>query len=493
MFETFDNLEALERIPVGIEGFEQITLGGLPKDRATLITGTPGTGKTFFCVECLYRGITQFQRPAVFITFEERPRDIARNVQAMNWHLSDLVKQKQLIVIDASPVMSNTKEVGVYNLSGLITQIQYAVKHIQAQIVFLDSISALFNQYSQQTILRQELLRLITLLKKIPVTVILTAERMLEYDGISRYHLEEFVADNVIILRNTLEDEKLRRTVHIVKMRGQDHYKGEIPFLIDNLGLHIIPIPLHVSALNASPSDTRISLGNPELDRITSGGVFCDSLILVSGPTGCGKTLLAETFAATCQYNEKVLYLGYEESQQQLQRNASAWGLDLKQCEQEGLLKLIPLYPESMELLEHLSFIRQQVEQFQPQRLILDSISSLERTSNERLFREFIIGLISFIKQVRICCLLTSTNPQLTGGGTITDTYISTITDTIILLRYFEIEGVMRRGLAVVKMRGSQHEKEIFEFKIDYQGLHLVAPFTETQLNNNSNWLNGHV
>lgn len=480
MIEEFDNLKAIQKISTGIEGFEHITMGGLTEGRTTLVVGTSGSGKTFFAVECLYRGITQFDRPGIFVTFEERPVDVVRNVRQLGWDLNYCVKNNQFILIDASPEPTFSTEVGTYDLSGLITQIQYAIKKINAKLVVIDSLGSLFSQYSNEIMLRREIFRLTETLKSMHVTAILTAERLEEYGPISRHGIEEFVSDNVIILRSVLAEERIRRTIQVLKMRGHTHFKGESPFTIDECGIRIIP--LSAMELKQSSSNARVSSGNSKLDNIAGGGIFRDSIILVSGPTGCGKTLMCATFAAEgCKNNENVLLFGYEESREQLLRNAKSWGVDFNHWEEQGLLKIVCLYPEAMGLHEHLSLIRDEIAAFKPRRLIVDSVSSMERVANERYFREYVIGLTSFAKQEEVCSLFTSTTPQLSGGGSITEAHISTITDIIILLRYVEISGTMRRGIAVMKMRGSLHKKEIYEFSIDNKGLHIGEPFSNVQ------------
>ncbi|OQW93865.1 MAG: circadian clock protein KaiC [Beggiatoa sp. IS2] len=480
MFIEFENLEPIQKIPTGIEGFEHITMGGLTEGRATLLVGTSGSGKTLLAVESLYRGALQFNRPGIFVTFEERPIDIVRNVKRLGWDLGTLIKEQKMLFVDVSPEPMQTKEIGKYDLSGLIAQIRYTVGRINAKLVVLDSLGSLFGQYTDETTLRYEIFRLTEVLKSMEVTSILTAERLEEYGPISRHGIEEFVSDNVIILRNVLHEERIRRTIQVLKMRGHTHFKGESPFTIDQNGVRILP--LSAMELVQSSSNARVSSGNDKLDQLTNGGIFRDSILLVSGPTGCGKTLMCATFAAdACKNGEKVLLLGYEESREQLLRNANSWGIDFGYWEKQGLLRISCLYPEAMGLHEHLSLIRDEIAAFKPRRLVVDSVSSMERVASERYFREFVIGLTSHAKQQEICSLFTSTTPNLSGGGSITEAHISTITDIIILLRYVEIAGVLRRGIVVMKMRGSKHDKEIYEFTIDDDGIHIGKPFVNVQ------------
>jgi circadian clock protein KaiC len=470
------DLTAPRKIPTGIEGFEHISLGGLTEGRTALLVGSSGSGKTILAVEFLYRGITQFDRPGVFVTFEERPNDIIRNVKRLGWHLDELVKQNKLAFVDASPDPIPMEETGAYDLDGLVTQMRHAIERVGAKLLVMDSIGSLFYQFSDIGLIRREIFRITEVLKDMGVTAIMTAERLDEYGHISRHGVEEFVSDNVIILRNVLYEEKSRRTLQVLKMRGDMHMKGEFPFTISETGISILP--LSAIQLTQESSLERVSTGNAELDRITSGGIFRDSIFLVSGPTGGGKTCMSTMFTkAACQQGERVMLLAYEESREQLLRNAASWGVDFKKWEGEGLLKIICQYPEAMGLEDHLLAIQRAISEFKPQRLIMDSVSAMERVASVRNFREFVIGLTSYVKRERICSLFTSTTPQLSGGESVTEAHISTITDVIALLRYVEIGGVLRRGIAVIKMRGSQHEKVIHEYTIDSNGLHIGEPF----------------
>jgi len=473
-------LSSPEKIPIGIEGFEHITQGGLPKGRATLVTGTSGSGKTFFSIELTVSCITKFNRPCVFVSMEEPIEEIVKNFIKLDWNLAQCVKEKKLALIDMSYHVSNGIEVGDFNLKGLLVQIKYAVEQVKAQFVIIDSIAALFYQYENIRIIRREIHSLINELKNKGMTVIITAERLDNYDSVSRFGIEEFVVDNVIILRSILEDEKIRRTIQILKMRGDVHAQGEFPFIISKKGMNILT--LSSIELKQSSSNVRLSFGNKTLDKMTGGGIFKDSIILVNGPTGTGKTLLCATFVqVACQTNEKVIIFAYEESRQQLIRNAQSFGVDFEAWELKGLLKIVCAYPEIMSLEEHLLSIRKNIDEFSPQRLIIDSISAIERVGSERNFREFVIGLTSYVKKVEICSLMASTTAGLAGASSITDYHISTITDAIILLRYLEINGMMKRGIAVIKMRGSQHEKEIREFEINDNGVHIGKPFKNMQ------------
>ncbi|MDJ0583522.1 circadian clock protein KaiC, partial [Microcystis sp. M49636_WE2] len=466
-------LELIEKLETGIPGFDFLSEGGLPKGRATLIAGTAGSAKTVFACQFLAEGIKNGEN-GVFVTFEEPPQALRKNMGGFGWNIRQWEENRQWAFVDASPQPEEKPMVtGEYDLGALIARIEFAIRKNKAKRVSMDSLGAIFSHLSDSAQVRSDLFRLATALRELEVTAIMTAERTQEYGEISRYGVEEFVADNVVILRNVLTDEKRRRTIEILKYRGTDHQKGEFPFtIIPNKGAVIIP--LSAIELEQKSSNIRITSGSLELDRICGGGFFRDSVILVSGATGTGKTLMVTEFMAGGVTNgERCLIFAFEESREQLFRNATGWGVDYDRMEKEGKLKVVCRYPETTGLENHLIMMKEIIEEFQPNRVAVDSLSALERVSNLKGFREFIIGLTSFIKQKEVGGLFTSTTPTLLGGSSITEAHISTITDSIILLRYVEMYGEMRRGITVLKMRGSMHDKDIREFSIDHQGMHI--------------------
>ena len=486
--ETRDNIEVIEKLETGIPGFDLITLGGLPKGRTTLVTGTAGSAKTVMAAQFLAEEIKSDGGSGVFVTFEESPEDIRNNMIGLGWDIRAWEAAGRWAFVDAS-LNPDREEIvsGPFDFSALVARLEHAIQRVGARRVAMDSLGAVFTQYEDRSIVRRELFRLASTLKRLKITAVLTAERTEEYGSIARYGVEEFVADNVIILRNILESEKRRRTIEILKFRGTVHQKGEYPFtIIPRQG--VVVIPLSAMELKQKSSDLRITSGREELDRMCGGGFFRDSVILVSGATGTGKTLMATEFLnAGAQNGERCLFLGFEESREQLFRNAQGWGIDFEIMEGRGLLKVVCDYPEIMGLEDHLLRIKTHLDDFQPNRVVVDSLSALERVSTMKGFREFIVGLTSFIKHQEIAGFFTSTTPSLMGGTSITEAHISTITDSIILLRYVELFGEMRRVLTVLKMRGSAHDKRIREFKIDGKGLHIGQPFRDV-----SGILSGH-
>ncbi|MBN9079579.1 MAG: circadian clock protein KaiC [Rhizobiales bacterium 65-79] len=473
----------LERVKTGVEAFDDLVMGGLPRGRTTTVSGTPGSGKTVFATQFLAHGITELGEPGVFVTFEETPAEIEVNMASFGWDIRGWRETDRLVFVDASPRDSDQVVVGDFDLVGLLTRILHAARSARARRVVLDSVTQLFDHFiADQTLVRRELLRIATALKKVGLTVLMTAERDSEYGEISRHRVEEFVADNVVILRNALDRERRRRTIEVLKMRGSRHVEGEVPFtLVGDRGM--VAVPLSSLRLEQQSGSRRVTSGNAELDAMTSGGFFRDSVTLVSGATGTGKTLLVTHFlAGGVAAGERALLVGYEESRGQLFRNARSWGVDFEAMEADGRLKVVCLYPEAQSLPDHLLMIRELVEEFDPQRLAIDSLSALERIAPETGFREFLISLTSFIKKHEIAGLCTATDKSLVGGHSASEQHISTLTDSIILLRYIQQAEFMHRGLMVLKMRGSEHDKQIRRFTIDTSGMHLGQPLDDAPI-----------
>lgn len=482
----------VEKLATGIPGFDQVADGGLPRERATLVAGTAGSAKTVFATHFLAAGIARGE-PGVFVTFEDSVDDIRRNVSGFGWNVAAWEAEGTWSFVDASPDAEEPPTVvGSFDLGALLARVEHAVRRIGARRVSVDSLNALFVQYADHAMLRGELHRMTTRLKAMGVTLVFTSERTEEYGEITRYGVEEFVADNVVILRNLLVDERRRRTLELLKLRGAPHQRGEFPFTITPTG--IIVLPLSGITLTQTSSTVRVGSGNAVLDHMCGGGFFRDSIILLSGATGTGKTLMVTQFLADgVGAGERCLLFAFEESRDQLYRNAAAWGYDFDRMEREGKLKVVNTYPHAMAMEDHLVLMRDTIDAFQPARVAVDSLSALERVTGIRAFREFVIAFTSFLKLKETVGLFTSTTPSLMGGTSVTEKHISTLTDSIILLRYVESYGRMRRGLAVLKMRGSAHDHDVREYEIDGKGMHILEPFHDVSgvLSGNPTFLAG--
>lgn len=466
----------VQKIRTMIEGFDDITHGGLPMGRTTLISGTSGTGKTLLAVQFLYNGISHFDDAGVFVTFEESPGDIIKNASSFGWDLQQLINDGKLFILDASPDPEGQEVVGNFDLSALIERIQYAIRKYKAKRVSIDSVTAVFQQYEAASVVRREIFRLVARLKQIGVTTVMTTERIEEYGPVARFGVEEFVSDNVAIVRNVLEGERRRRTIEILKLRGTTHMKGEYPFTMTNQGINIFP--LGAMRLTQRSSNVRVSSGVKILDEMCGGGFFKDSIILATGATGTGKTLLVSKFLQdACVRGERAILFAYEESRAQMSRNAYSWGIDFEELEQQGLLKILCTYPESAGLEDHLQIIKSEIAEFKPSRIAIDSLSALARGVSDNAFRQFVIGVTGYAKQEEVTGFFTNTTDQFMGSHSITDSHISTITDTILMLQYVEIRGEMSRAINVFKMRGSWHEKGIREYTISSDGPEIKDSF----------------
>ena len=470
----------VEKISSGIEGFDIVSMGGIPKYRTTLISGTPGSGKTIFCTQFLVNGITQFNESGVFVTFEESPQDIIQNMRDFGWDIPKYQESGRWEFVDVSPHFEDNYEItGDYDLSGLIIRIKTAVEKIGAKRIVLDSLAALFTQFPDASLIRKEILRLKSCLNSLSVTTLITSERYEDYTLNSHYNVIDFVSDNMVILKNTSFNEFRRRTIEILKYRGAAHKKGQYSFTIkDNRGIVIISFK---RTRELVPHERkRKPSGMDDLDLMIDGGFFKGSSILISGQTGTGKTLLLLSMIdGILKRGERCILFNFEEGREQILKKAHNWNIDLEKAEQDGLFKLQCLYPESTGIEDLVVDIKTAINDFSPDRLFIDSISAIERITTEITFRESLINIILYFREMNLIGFLTSTTPTFTSPALGSGTHISTLSDAIILLLYFEREGKLIRGMAIMKMRDSDHSKSFMEYQIDDTGIHILEPIKQ--------------
>jgi circadian clock protein KaiC len=460
---------AFPKVLTGIEGLDEVTGGGLPRGRTTLICGAAGCGKTIFAMEFLVRGATQFGEPGVFLTFEETDEELAQNVRSLGFDLDDLVDRQQLVVDYVHVERSEIEETGEYDLEGLFIRLGQAIDSIGARRVVLDTIETLFGGLSNPGILRAELRRLFRWLKDRGVSAIVTGER--GEGTLTRQGLEEYVSDCVIVLDHRVTEQLSTRRLRIVKYRGTVHGTNEYPFLIDEHGLTVLPITS--LGLRHEALEERISSGVPGLDVMLGGkGVYRGSSVLVTGTAGTGKTTLAAHFAdATCRRGERCLYLAFEESASQLARNMRSIGLDLEPWIANGTLRIDASRPTIHGLETHLSAIHRAIEQFGPRVVIVDPVTSFLRAGTAGDAEAMVTRLIDFLKARAITALFTS----VTHGGFLEQTEIgvSSLIDTWIVLRDIEEGRERNRVINILKSRGIAHSNQIRGFRLTNQGVAL--------------------
>jgi|SRR5579864_2006888 len=462
---------SLPKAPTGVQGLDEITGGGFPRGRPTLLCGSAGAGKTLLAMEFLIRGATAYNEPGVFMAFEETADELTQNVRSLGFDLDELAKEKKLAIDFVRIEPSEIDETGDYDLEGLFIRLGAAIDAIGARRVALDTIENLFAGLQNQGILRAELRRLFRWLKDRGVTAVITAERG---DGaLTRHGLEEYVSDCVILLDHRVTDEVSTRRLRVVKYRGTAHGTNEYPFLIDQDGFSVFPITS--LALQHQVSDDRISSGVPRLDTMLGGsGFHRGSTILVSGTAGTGKTSLAASFVdAACRRGERCLYFSFEESPGQITRNMRSIGLNLEQWFKRNLLRFHSSRATFHGLEMHLAIIHKIIEEFQPKVVVLDPVGSLIHAGNRRDAQTMLVRLIDFLKQRQITAFLTN----LTSGGTAlerTDVEISSIVDTWLFTRDIELDSERNRALYVLKSRGTAHSNQLREFRLTQRGIDLL-------------------
>ena len=466
---TANNEEILEKSPTGIQGFDEITFGGLPKGRPSIIIGGPGSGKTLFGMEFLVNGVVKYGEPGVFIAFEETEKDLEKNTASLGFHVKQLVEQNKLLIDHIRIEKSEIEETGEYDLEGLFIRLGSAIDEVGAKRIVLDTVESLFSGLSNEAVLRAELRRLFGWLKERGMTALITAER--GTDTMTRYGLEEYVSDCVIMLDHRVNGQISTRRLRVVKYRGSMHGTNEYPFIIDNKGFQLMPITS--AALDYSAPRERYSTGIPELDEMLSGkGFMKGSTIMVSGSPGTGKTSIACAFAyQVCKSNERCLYFALEESPDQIMRNMESIGINLDSCIKKGTLQIHSTRPTLYGLETHLSIMQRAIDEFNPSAIIIDPISNLISVGLESDVKALLTRMIDYLKTKQITTLFTSLKPLEMAEQSAAQ--ISSWIDTWISLTNKEVNDDIVTKLRIIKSRGMGHTKKVKQFELSEKGIRI--------------------
>ncbi len=465
--------KTLAKCPTGIKGFDEITEGGLPKDRTTLLSGGAGSGKTLLGLDFLVRGATDYNEPGVFMSFEETADELYKDVASLNLNLEALVSQKKIILEHVILEISDIQEKN-FNLEGLLVRLEHAIDSIGAKRVVLDSLESPFAGIKDAGILRVEIKRLFRWLKNKKVTAIVTSEPL---QGYSRNGLEEFISDCIIFLDNRVKEQIAIRRIRVVKYRGSKHGTNEYPFVIDSEGLSVIPITS--AGLDQPGTAAKVSTGIPSLDKLFWGGnpgYTRGSTILASGTAGTGKTSLAAAFAIeSCKRGERCIFYSYEESAGQLSQNMGSIGFDLKPWIKKGLLKIVAIRPSFSGLEVHLLDLYKLVGSFNPQSVVIDPLTSLIGEGDEREIRSMITRMIDLLKSREITTFFTSLVSSSSANDTSGEIGVSSLIDTWIVVRELEEDAGRKRtrGLFIVKSRGTGHSSDVHKLILSDTGITL--------------------
>jgi circadian clock protein KaiC len=462
----------LSKVATGIVGFDEITLGGLPAGRPSLICGAAGCGKTLFGVTFLVRGAVDHGEPGVFMSFEERAHDLVDNVASLGYDLQGLIDQKKIAIDHVHIDRSEIEETGEYDLEGLFVRLGYAIDTIGAKRVVLDTIEALFASFTDTAVLRAELRRLFYWLKERGVTAIITGER--GNGQLTRYGIEEYVSDCVILLDNRVVEQITTRRLRVIKYRGSSHGTNEYPFFIDEFGITVLPVT--AAGLNHDASQQTVPSGVSGLDRmLAKGGFYRGSSVLVSGLAGTGKTTFGASFVdACCKRGERCLMFSFEESQTQLVRNLESVGLKLKGYIDSGLLRIESARPSLYGLEVHLARMYREILEFKPHAVVIDPISAFRGPESE--VHATLLRLVDLLKEHGITAIFTSLSDAKARAHGL-DREVSSLMDVWISLGTVEADGEHNRLLYVLKARGMGHSNQVREYHIDHNGISLVRPY----------------
>lgn len=470
MNQSKARLPALAKVPTGIGGLDEITGGGLPRGRTSLIAGTAGAGKTLLGMEFIYRGATMFGEPGVVMAFEESETELTENVASLGFDFDRLIKRNQLVLDFVRVERSEIEETGEYDLEGLFIRLGHAIDKVKAKRVLLDTIEALFAALPNEGVLRAELRRLFRWLKERGVTAVITAER--GSGALTRHGLEEYVSDCVILLDHRVIEQVSTRRMRVVKYRGSSHGTNEYPFLIDTQGISVLPVTS--LGLNHDAPKERISSGIARLDAMLDGrGYYRGGSVLVSGTPGAGKSSIAAHFIdAACARGERCMYFAFEESQNQIVRNMRSIGIDLGRWLERGGLRFHPSRPQLQGLESHLTHMLKQIVDFDPTVVVVDPVTNLTEAGSSLEANAMLIRLVDFLKSRSITSLFTSLTTDEHNTEK-TDVGISSLMDTWLLLRNLENNGERNRGLYILKSRGMPHSNQIREFILTDHGAQL--------------------
>lgn len=468
-------LTPLSKAPTGMSGFDEVTNGGLPAGRPTLVCGSAGCGKSLFAVEFLVRGITEFGEPGVLMTFEETADDIRKNVASLGFDVEKLVAQKKLYIDYVKVERGEIDENGEYDLEGIFVRLAHAIATVGAKRVVLDTIETLFSGFDNQAILRSELRRLFGWLKERNLTTVITGERG---DGaLTRQGLEEYVSDCVILLDHRVTGQISTRRMRVVKYRGSTHGTNEYPFLIDEEGISVLPIT--ASAMDYPVSNTRLSSGIAELDDMLDGkGYFRGSTVMVTGTAGTGKSSLAAHLVdAACRRGERCMYFSFEESPAQIVRNMRSVGIHLQPHVDRQLLQFHSARPSMHGLEMHLVKMHKMIESFKPNVVVVDPISNLQAAGSLDDSTNMLIRLIDFLRKKQVTAFFVSLSSGGMASLEMTDEGMSSLVDTWLLVRDIELGGERNRALYVLKSRGMAHSNQVREFIMTSKGIKLVPAY----------------
>jgi circadian clock protein KaiC len=470
------NLVGLQKEPTGISGLDEITRGGLPKGRPTLVCGNAGAGKTLFAVEFLVRGATLYDQPGVFVSFEETDEELATNVASLGFDLKQLIADNKLLVDFVFIERSEIEETGDFDLEGLFLRLGHAIDQIGAKRVVLYTLEALFSGLPNEAIIRAELRRLFRWLKEKGVTAVITCERGGGDGTLTRFGLEEYVADCVILLDNRVQNQISTRRMRIVKYRGTSHGTNEYPFFIDEKGFSVLPIT-SLNLDHKAPT-SRVPTGNARLDTMLGGkGFYRGSSILISGTAGTGKSTIAAHFVdAACKRGERALVFAFEESQDQISRNKRSVGIDLEKYVKQGLLKFKNARPSNYGLELHLASIYTTISDHQPEVVVVDPVTNFLAVSDGWETKSMLTRLIDFLKTREITAMFTSLT-RSTSEIEDSEVGVSSLMDAWILVKNIESNGERNRGLYVLKARGIGHSNQVREFRLTDHGMEVIDAY----------------